>query len=191
MDWRGARHANQPMRSDHTRHRTRPNAHGTQEHPRLKKSMSKARTGRRAGMRAQAGGQGRTGTRMSRGARGALSNSQVEQLTHWYLSNLTRYMIDAGVPSSVLLTHYGGTLVPRAGGAPTMPYAGGALPGVSLGVSLYTTPLDLVPSFAPLATRAEGWGAVEFGLADFWTPNASVPVGSTAAWLAASSTRAH
>ena len=76
-------------------------------------------------------------------------------------------------------------VVPRAGGAPTMAYAGGALPGVSLGVSLYVTPLDLVPSFAPLAARPEGWGAVEFGLGNFWAPNASVPVGSAAAWLAA------
>jgi hypothetical protein len=46
-----------------------------------------------------------------------------------------------------------------------MKYAGGELPGIGLGVSLYDTLLDLVPSFVSgPAQRAEGWGAVEFGL---------------------------
>lgn len=121
---------------------------------------------------------------------GALTNAHVQTLTHWYLRNMTDVVTAAGVPTSVLFTHYGGTLIPKGGIAgvdglaPTMAYAGGELPGIALGVSLYVTPLDEVPSFAHgAAVREEGWGAVEFGLPNFDAP-AGVQPGSEAAWLA-------
>lgn len=114
---------------------------------------------------------------------GGLDNVDVQMLTRWYLGNLTRVAVGAGVPSSVLFTHYGGTLVTHPGGTPTMPYDAGALPGLGLGISVYLTPVGSVPSFRAVAGRAEGWGAVEFGLGQFWSPR-GVAVGSTEGWMA-------
>ena len=37
------------------------------------------------------------------------------RLTNWYLANMSQVVIGAGVPSSVLFTHYGGTLIPAGG----------------------------------------------------------------------------
>ena len=115
---------------------------------------------------------------------GALTNADIQVLTHWYLANMSAAVQSAGTPAEVLLTHYGGTLVARAGAAPTMPYAAGELPGVALGLSLYVTPLGEIPSFAAAAQRTEGWGAVEFGLGQFWTPK-GMKSGSVDAWHAA------
>jgi hypothetical protein len=100
---------------------------------------------------------------------------------------MTAVVVAAGVPKSVLLTHYGGTLIPAGADpvAPTMKYAGGQLPGIGLGVSLYETLLDLVPSFvAGPARRAEGWGAVEFGLPQCTRRPAGTAPNSLEAWIA-------
>ena len=115
---------------------------------------------------------------------GPLTNADVQQLVHWYLGNMSAVVIGAGVPSSVLLTHYGGTIVPKGSEpvAPAMKYAGGEIPGLGLGVSLYDTLLDLVPSFvAGPAQREEGWGAVEFGLPAGRPPAGTAP-NSLEAW---------
>lgn len=118
---------------------------------------------------------------------GNLTNHDVQTLTTWYLANMTNVVTRAGVPASLLFTHYGGTLIPSGGIAtigiaPTMAYVGGELPGVALGVSLYVTPLDMVPSFGQVTRRTEGWGAVEFGLPNFHTPPHTKP-GSLEAWV--------
>ena len=109
---------------------------------------------------------------------GPLTNADVQQLVHWYLGNMSAVVVGAGVPKSVLLTHYGGTLIPKGAEpvAPTMKYAGGEIPGLGLGVSLYNTLLDLVPSFVSgPAQRDEGWGAVEFGLPAYVAPAGTAP----------------
>lgn len=82
-----------------------------------------------------------------------------------YLGNLTEVVVAAGVPKSALLTHYGGTLIPKGADpvAPTMKYVGGELPGIGLGVSLYDTLLDLVPSFVagPVRYRQQRYKKVQ------------------------------
>lgn len=116
---------------------------------------------------------------------GPLTNADVQTLVHWYLGNMTAVVVAAGVPKSVLLTHYGGTLIPVGADpvAPTMKYAGGELPGIGLGVSLYVTPLDAVPSFVSgPAQRDEGWGAVEFGMPAYHAP-AGVAPDSLESWV--------
>ena len=98
---------------------------------------------------------------------------------------MTAVVVGAGVPKAVLLTHYGGTLIPTGADpvAPTMKYVGGELPGIGLGVSLYDTLLDLVPSFVSgPAQREEGWGAVEFGLPQYQAPVGTAP-NSLEAWV--------
>ena len=91
---------------------------------------------------------------------------------------MSAVVVGAGVPKSVLLTHYGGTLIPKGAEpvTPTMKYVGGEIPGLGLGVSLYDTLLDLVPSFVSgPAQRDEGWGAVEFGLPAYVAPAGTAP----------------
>ena len=56
---------------------------------------------------------------------------------------MSAVVVGAGVPKSVLLTHYGGTLIPKGAEpvAPTMKYVGGEIPGLGLGVSLLPIPV--------------------------------------------------
>ena len=116
---------------------------------------------------------------------GPLTNLDVQHLVAMYLSNLTSTAIAAGMPKTVILTHYGGTLLSDPGGSPIMPYKAGIVPGITLGVSLYKIPLDESPTFQPAVDAADvQWGAVEFGLGSFWAPPGIHP-NSPDAWYAA------